>query len=43
MRVTKSVELLPALKRALAHKGTSLVEVVVDSVVPLLYARAGRV
>ena len=43
MRVTKSVELLPALKRALAHKGTSLVEVVVDSAVPLLYARAGRV
>jgi len=43
MRVTKSAELLPALKRALAHKGTSLVEVVVDSAVPLLYARAGRV
>jgi benzoylformate decarboxylase len=38
-RVTKSAELLPALKRALAHKGTSLVEVVVDSAVPLLYAR----
>jgi benzoylformate decarboxylase len=41
--VTKSAELLPALKRALASKGTSLVEVVVDSAVPLLYARAGRV
>ena len=27
------------LKRALAHKGTSLVEVMVDSAVPLLYAQ----
>jgi benzoylformate decarboxylase len=42
-RVAKSAELLPALKRALAHKGTSLVEVVVDPAVPLLYAQAGRV
>ena len=42
-RVTKSAELLPALNRALAHKGVSLVEVIVDSAVPLLYAQAGRV
>jgi benzoylformate decarboxylase len=38
-RVTKASELVPALKRALAHKGTSLVEVIVDSAVPLLYAQ----
>ena len=39
VRVAKASELAPALKRALAHKGTSLVEVVVDSAVPLLYAQ----
>jgi benzoylformate decarboxylase len=39
VRVTKASELVPALKRALAHKGTSLVEVIVDSAVPLLYAQ----
>jgi benzoylformate decarboxylase len=39
MRVAKSSELAQALKRALAHKGTSLVEVIVDSAVPLLYTR----
>ena len=38
-RVTKSSELAGALKRALAHKGTSLVEVMVDSAVPVLYER----
>jgi benzoylformate decarboxylase len=38
-RVTKSSELARALKRGLAHRGTSLVEVMVDSAVPLLYAR----
>jgi benzoylformate decarboxylase len=38
-RVTKSSELARALKRALAHEGTSLVEVMVDSAVPVLYAR----
>jgi len=43
MRVAKSSELASTLKRALAHRGTNLVEVVVDSAVPLLYARAGRV
>jgi benzoylformate decarboxylase len=40
-RVAKSSELAPALKRALAHKGPSLVEVLVDSEVPLLYAKKG--
>ncbi|MGH6738755.1 MAG: thiamine pyrophosphate-dependent enzyme, partial [Bradyrhizobium sp.] len=39
VRVAKASELLPALKRALTHKGVSLVEVVVDSAVPLLYAQ----
>jgi len=39
VRVTKAAELGEALKRALAFKGTSLVEVVVDSAVPLLYAQ----
>ena len=39
VRVVKSSELAPALKRALAHKGTSLVEVIVDSAVPLLYTQ----
>ena len=38
-RVTKSSDIAPVLKHALAHQGTSLVEVMVDSAVPLLYAR----
>jgi benzoylformate decarboxylase len=38
MRVTKSSELTAALKRSLVHEGTSLVEVTVDSAVPVLYA-----
>jgi benzoylformate decarboxylase len=38
-RVAKASELVPALQRALAHKGTSLVDVIVDSAVPLLYAQ----
>ncbi len=38
-RVTKSSELAGALKRGLARKGTSLVEVTVDTAVPVLYAR----
>jgi benzoylformate decarboxylase len=38
-RVTKSSELAGAFKRGLAHKGTSLVEVTVDSAVPVLYER----
>jgi benzoylformate decarboxylase len=41
VRVTKSSELAPALRHALAHDGTSLVEVMVDSAVPLLYAQKG--
>ncbi|MGB9117881.1 benzoylformate decarboxylase [Bradyrhizobium sp.] len=41
VRVTKSSELAPALKRGLAHAGTSLIEVMVDSAVPLLYAQKG--
>jgi benzoylformate decarboxylase len=39
VRVTRSSELAPALKRGLAHDGTSLIEVMVDSTVPMLYAR----
>jgi benzoylformate decarboxylase len=39
VRVTKSSELAPALKRGLSHNGVSLIEVIVDSAVPLLYAR----
>jgi benzoylformate decarboxylase len=40
-RVSKSSELAPALKRGLAHDGVSLIEVAVDSAVPLLYAQKG--
>src|SRR5215813_3242256 len=39
VRVGKSSELAGALQRALAHKGVSLVEVMVDSAVPLLYTQ----
>jgi benzoylformate decarboxylase len=39
MRVTHATDLAPALTRALSHDGVSLVDVVVDSTVPLLYAR----
>jgi benzoylformate decarboxylase len=39
MRVAKSSKLAPALSRALAHKGVSLVEVIVDSAVPMLYTQ----
>jgi len=39
VRVTKSSELAGALKHGLAHDGTSLIEVMVDSAVPLLYAQ----
>jgi benzoylformate decarboxylase len=41
VRVTKSSELASALKHALTHDGASLVEVIVDSAVPLLYAQKG--
>jgi benzoylformate decarboxylase len=39
VRVSKPSELAPALKRGLAHDGVSLIEVMVDSAVPLLYAQ----
>ena len=39
VRVDKSSELAPALKRGLTHDGTSLIEVTVDWAVPLLYAQ----
>jgi benzoylformate decarboxylase len=39
VRVAKSAELSGALTRGMAHDGVSLVEVVVDSAVPLLYAK----
>src|SRR5450631_3173589 len=41
MRVTKSSELAPALERGLAHDGVSLIEVMVDSAVPVLYSTKG--
>jgi benzoylformate decarboxylase len=41
LRVTKSSELASALKRGLTHDGASLIEVMVDSAVPLLYAKKG--
>ena len=39
VRVSRSAELAPALQRGLAHDGISLIEVMVDSAVPLLYAQ----
>jgi benzoylformate decarboxylase len=42
VRVGRASELAPALSRALAHEGVSLVEVVVDSAVPVLYAQRGK-
>jgi benzoylformate decarboxylase len=39
VRVSQSAELAGALKRGLSHGGTSLIEVVVDSAVPQLYAQ----
>ena len=38
VRVAKASELAPALTRAMSYDGVSLVEVMVDSAVPLLYA-----
>jgi benzoylformate decarboxylase len=40
-RVDKASGLAAALKRGLAHDGVSLIEVMVDAAVPLLYARKG--
>jgi benzoylformate decarboxylase len=42
VRVTKAAELAPALEEGLTHDGVSLIEVVVDSAVPMLYAQRGR-
>jgi benzoylformate decarboxylase len=39
VRVSYASELAPALKRGLSHDGVSLIEVTVDSAVPLLYAQ----
>jgi len=39
VRVSKAAELAEALKRGMAYDGTSLVEVVVDSAVPVLYGQ----
>ena len=39
VRVSRAAELAPALQRGLTHNGTSLIEVMVDSAVPLLYAQ----
>lgn len=39
VRVSKAGELGEALERAMAHEGTSLLEVVVDSAVPVLYGQ----
>jgi benzoylformate decarboxylase len=39
LRVTKSSELTGALQRGLTHQGTSVIEVMVDSAVTVLYAR----
>jgi benzoylformate decarboxylase len=39
VRVSKASELAPALKRGLAHDGTSLIEVTVDAAVPVLYSQ----
>ena len=39
VRVGKSSELAAALKRGLEHQATCLIEVMVDSAVPLLYAK----
>jgi benzoylformate decarboxylase len=39
VRVSQSAELAGALKHGLSHDGTSLIEVVVDSAVPQLYAQ----
>jgi benzoylformate decarboxylase len=39
VRITKAVELPSALARGLSHDGVSLVEVMVDSAVPLLYTQ----
>jgi benzoylformate decarboxylase len=39
MRVSQAAKLAPALTQALSHDGVSVVDVLVDAAVPLLYAR----
>jgi benzoylformate decarboxylase len=39
IRVDKASELAAALARGLAHDGVSLIEVMVESAVPLLYGK----
>jgi benzoylformate decarboxylase len=39
VRVGKAAELAPALSHGLAHDGVSLIEVMVESAVPLLYGQ----
>lgn len=39
VRVSKAADLAPALTRSLQHEGVSLVEVIVDSAVPMLYGK----
>jgi benzoylformate decarboxylase len=39
VRVDKAADLAPALARGLAHDGVSLIEVIVDSAVPVLYGQ----
>lgn len=39
VRIRKSVELAPALTHAFANSGTNLIEVIVDSAVPILYGQ----
>jgi benzoylformate decarboxylase len=39
VRVNKAADLAPALSRGLAHDGVSLIEVMVESAVPLLYGK----
>src|SRR3979490_2960956 len=39
VRVGKAAELAPALSRGLAHDGVCLIEVMVESAVPLLYGK----
>ena len=39
VRVSAAAELAPALERALVHDGVSLIEVMVETAVPLLYGK----
>jgi len=39
VRIDKSADLIPALKHSMTSRGVSVIEVIVDSAVPLLYAK----